>query len=289
MNSRAYLEHLTDADVSVLVDVSKTRDLAGLHEFIDEDPNRLRGLLASDNLYDILFGSGQNEALLRASPFLIFAVMISRAHADLQQTSFVEEWIGPSRRVPVFEVEALEKFAADVTHQLFLAEVLASYTRVVSGSFWVQTARGWQRHRYSELDLMRLVEMLDLVPEAERPSILRRLGDLTLFLTGVFPDFSGTRMFRPMARKRVQSAVMAEQSKERGSSSDDQMTGMEFLELIGRSSYLQASIATERLTGSAGALRDIAGEFGQARRVLNFVTDRYLFPFRDQWFGGAQS
>lgn len=30
----------------------------------------------------------------------------------------------------------------------------------------------------------------------------------------------------------------------------------------------------------------MAERFGQARRVLNLVTDRYLFPFRARWFPG---
>jgi hypothetical protein len=287
MDARAYLEHLTDTDVAQLVEVSKTGDVSGLREFLDEDSSRLRGLLASDQLYDALFGSGHDEALLRASPFLIFAVLISRAHADLKQANFVDEWLGPARRVPVFEVEPLQVFSGDLTHQLFLAEVLASYTRVASGSFWVHTPRGWQRRRYSELDLMRLVEMLDIVPESQRPGVLRRLGDLTLFLTGVFPDFSGARMFRPIARRRLESAVMADQAAPGKHADPADMGALDFLELIGSSSYRQASIAAEAAAGSSGALRDMAGGFGQARRVLNFVTDRYLFPFREQWFAAG--
>jgi hypothetical protein len=34
-------------------------------------------------------------------------------------------------------------------------------------------------------------------------------------------------------------------------------------------------------------LGELAERFGQARRVLNVVTDRHLFPFRDRWFGHA--
>src|SRR5947209_6444833 len=104
MDARAYLEHLTDPDVDLLIDVSRTGDRVQFHEFVDEDTDQLRALLASDALYDALFGSGEHEALLRASPFLIFAVLISRAHADLSKANFVDEWLGPSRRVPVFEV-----------------------------------------------------------------------------------------------------------------------------------------------------------------------------------------
>jgi len=32
-------------------------------------------------------------------------------------------------------------------------------------------------------------------------------------------------------------------------------------------------------------LATIAEHFSDARRILNVVTDRYLFPLREQWFG----
>lgn len=284
MDSVAYLEHLTDGDLDLLVDVAKTGDSEGLRQFLGEGANRLRDLLASEAIYDVLFGSRNEDSLLRASPFLIFAVLISRAHADLKQAQFVDEWLGPARRLPVFEVASLRSFSADLAHQLFLAEVLASYTRVASGAYWVHTSRGWQRRRYSELDPMRMIEMLDIVPDSQRPALLRRLGDLALFLTGVFPDSTGSRFLRPMARKKIEWAILAEVSPESKDRDNRELSGLDFLELIGSASYRQASIAAESTTGSSGALRDMAGGFGQARRVLNFVTDRYLFPFREGWF-----
>ncbi|HEV3312123.1 MAG TPA: hypothetical protein VG815_16560 [Chloroflexota bacterium] len=282
MEPSAYLEHLTDADISVLVEVSHSGDSTTLRELLDEGTDRLRDLLASEALYDALFGSDREEAFLGASPFLIFAVLVSRAHVDLKRTSFVDEWQGPSRRLPVFQVDTLQAFSADMAHQLFLAEVLTSYTRVASGSFWVHTPRGWQRQRYSDLDLMRLVELLDIVPDSQRAGVLRRLGDLALFLSGVFPDFSATRPFRPGTQRRLESAVGVDGSNS-GTVSEDLST-LNFLELIGSASYRQAAMATERSAGNAGTLRNMAGNFGDARRVLNFVTDKYLFPFRDRWF-----
>ena len=283
MHPSIYLEHLTDGDIAALVDVSRTGDMAGLREFLAEDSERLRGLLASDALYDMLLGSGHEEALLRASPFLVFAVLISRAHADLGKAPFVQEWVAPSRRVPVFEVSRLQDFSQDLAHQLFLAELLASYTRVASGTHWVHTARGWRTHRYSELDVMRLVEMLDIVPESQQPGVLRRLGDLALFLTGVFPDFSGARVFRPTAIRQIENAIMDSPSESRLQRASES-GAMAFLELIGSASYHRASVIAEQRSGTWGPLRDIAGGFGDARRMLNFVTDRYLFVFRDHWF-----
>ena len=44
---------------------------------------------------------------------------------------------------------------------------------------------------------------LDAVPESDRPGICRRLGDLALFLTGVFPDHSATRAVHPIELERL--------------------------------------------------------------------------------------
>jgi hypothetical protein len=35
----------------------------------------------------------------------------------------------------------------------------------------------------------------------------------------------------------------------------------------------------------AGVLGDVSENFAVARRILNFLTDRYLYPMRRQWFG----
>ena len=32
-------------------------------------------------------------------------------------------------------------------------------------------------------------------------------------------------------------------------------------------------------------LGELPGRFADARKILNLLTDRYLFPFRQQWFG----
>jgi len=300
MDTSAYLEHLNDTDFSFLATASRAGGVEGLQALLRESPEQLQVILESSEVYTALFtpsqestglgaelqglgATGYQEAMLRASPFLIFSVLLARARHDLRNAAFVHEWVGPAQRVPVFEVASLRQFSEPSSNLLFLAELLASYTRVASGSFWVHTARGWRRRRYSELDLMRLIELLDVVPETERGAIFRRLGDLSLFLTGVFPDYTGSRVFRPMQRKRLRR-VVADSKSAAAKGDHDDSSGIDFIESIGSASYRQASAEVERVGGSAAALRDISAAFTEARRMLNFMTDRYLFPLRDQWF-----
>jgi hypothetical protein len=255
-----------------------------LRSHLRSEPDSFQVLLQLPSVFDALFGRGEQEALLRASPFLAFAVLVSRGAQDLAQARFVEEWIGPGRRVPMFEVGALRDFTGDSLRRLFLAELLASYTHVASGAVWVQTARGWRRRRFSELDPLRLIELLEAVPEAERPALYRRLGDLSLFLTGVFPDYAARRLLRPIQQERLQRVL-----RQYGIEASEPIGGSPgafwLLEELGRRSYGVAWDARSAFgDGMTRVLRDVAAGFGQARRVLNFLTDRYLFPVREQWF-----
>jgi hypothetical protein len=286
MSSRLYLEHLTDADVSLLAAASgEGWSMMDLRAHLRSEPESLQSLLQLSSVFDTIFASGEQEALLRASPFLAFAVLVSRATRDLAHIRFVEEWVGPGRRVPMFEVAGLQEFASDSLRRLFLSELLASYTHVASGAIWVQTARGWRRRRFSELDPFRLVELIETVPDAERPALYRRLGDLALFLTGVFPDYAARRLVRPIASERLQRVLRQHGLEPLDLPSGSDLSGSFWLlEELGRRSYRLAWEATEAVgSGMARVLGEASAGFGQARRLLNFLTDRYLFPFRERW------
>ena len=182
----------------------------------------------------------------------------------------------------MFDVAGLREFGADPLRRFFLAELLASYTHVTSGSVLVQTTRGWRRRRFSELDPVRLVELAEAVPDVERPSVYRRLGDLSLFLSGIFPDYAAEQLVAERQRHRLERALAAA-DRERAEHHD----GIWLLERLGRRAYRVAQQATDRSAAMAGVLAELSENFAIARRVLNFVTDRYLFPMRQRWFGAG--
>ena len=273
MVGQLYLEHLTDADLGVLAAAGEAGDAAG------RDPQRIEGLIDSPALFRRLFRTAGRDPLLQGSPFLLFAVLVHRTIRDLGQASFVEEWVGPRQRVPVFDVSGLRDFGADPLRRFFLAELLASYTHVRSGSVLVQTRRGWRRRHFSELDPIRLIELAELLPEPERVSVYRRLGDLSLFLTGVFPDYAAERLVVERERHRLERALAAADR-----ASAERHDGIWLLESLGQRAYRIAQRAADRRTAMAGVLAEVSENFAVARRVLNFLTDRYLFPLRRQWF-----
>src|SRR5260370_30442103 len=115
------------------------------------------------------------------TPSDILALLIPGVVPYIAQSSFIEEWVGPRQRVPVFDTAGLKDFGTDPLRRFFLVQLLASYTNVASGSMLVKTTRGWRRRRFSELDPMRLIELAELVPEPARPPGLCRLGDPSAF------------------------------------------------------------------------------------------------------------
>jgi hypothetical protein len=260
-----WLEHLRHHDLILLERATGRR--AG--------PGQVEALLADPAAYRTVFAPA-GDPLLRASPFLVFALAVHRTAAGLEAASFVPERSGRQGRVAVFDAPALRGFLATPARRLFLAELLASYVHVASGSVWVRTARGWRRRRYSELDPVRLAVLLEVVDEAERPGIWRRLGDLALFLTGVFPDHSDVRGFAPVqATRLLRSAGL-------GPGDAETAGGVALLELLGRRWYRLAQASSPALA----VVGEVAERFQEARRVLNLLADQHLSGRRERWFPG---
>ena len=153
---------------------------------------------------------------------------------------------------------------------------------MVSGSTWVATRRGWRRRRFSELDPLQLAGLLDTVPAAERPGVLRRLGDLSLFLTGVFPDHTAST---PLGRPVAEVQLLRSAGLEAAGTPPGSVNAFELLELLGGRWYRLAARLSPAPSGSVEVLAAIAEHFPDARRILNVVTDTYLFPLRERWFG----
>jgi hypothetical protein len=276
-------ERLSDRDLEMLARVvggpgGSPPAAAGLRS----EPAEIERLLALPRVFEALF-DGRDDPLVLVSPFMAFAVLLARTPLLLKGLAFVPERVGLRRSVPVFEVEPLRELVADPLRRLFLADLLASYTHVASGALWVKSRRGWRHRRFSELDPAQFAELILTVPSDQRLVLYRRLGDLSLFLSGVFPDYVETRALAPIAVERLSRALdggwRAAQVPLAGQGALAQ------LESIGRRSYALSWEATvPRDLGYAPVLGYMVEHFRHARMVLNLLTDSYLFQHRQRWF-----
>ena len=290
MVGREYAGQLTDADLGLLVtaagDGSRARggvSTAAGAGSLRGDPEALLRLLEQPAAFRAVLGQGDDPArgwTVGASPFLVFAVLVHREAAELAGLDYVPERTGLRQRVPLFDAPALRDFLAAPARKLFLAELLASFTRVASGRYRVRAGGRTRTRRFSELDPVRLVGMLEAVPAAERPGVYRRLGDVSLFLTGVFPDYAASQALGPVNAARLLRAARLPAGQQQRLAA---APAIELLEYLGARWYRAARdlapVTTARITVAA----DVADRFRQARRVLNHLADRYLLAPGQPW------
>jgi hypothetical protein len=260
---RRYAEHLTDQDLLVLTG-GRADQVAALRR----EPTLVLDLLDRPGVADALVAARPDEAarFRYLSPFLVFAAAVHRVGNSLVGRYYVADRAGPRSRVPVFDAPVLAAFATEPVNRLFLAELLASYARVVSGTVWRRGARGWRRQRWSELDLPRLAGLLDVVVPAEQPGVWRRIGDGALFLAGVFPEYA-ERSLGLVEVARLQRATGLRLASAEGAVGD-------LLEELAGRAYEKAG---------PGVPRAVVESPRTARRVLTLVADRYLFPVTIDW------
>jgi hypothetical protein len=282
---RDYASHLTDADLELLVTVTGqagagpgARSAAAR---LRHEPAGLPGLLADPAVMRAVLGipaAGGTPA--RMSPFCVFAVAVHRAAAELASLDYVPERTGVRQRVPVFDAPALRDFLDEPARRLFLAELLGSFTTVASGRYHVQAGGRTRTRRFSELDPARLAGLLDAVPSQERPGVYRRLGDVSLFLAGVFPDYAAAHALGPVNAARLLRAA-AVPPAEAGQLAA--APAIELLEHLGARWYRVARDLAPVRTDRLNVVAQVADRFRAARRVLNHITDRYLLPQAIPW------
>src|SRR5499427_6868128 len=277
---REYAGHLTDADLGLLASLGGD-PVAG--PSLRGDPETLLRLLEHPGLFRMVSGPGDaaHGEAVPASPFLVFAAFVQRAAAELASLDYLPERTGARQRVPLFDAPALRDFLAEPGRRLFLAELLASFTKVTSGRYRTRTGGRIRTRRFSELDPVRLAGLLDAVSEAERPGVYRRLGDVSLFLTGVFPDYVTARALGPVdAGRLLRAAGLTGPQRERLAAGP----AIELLEHLGARWYRTACELAPVRTARLAVAGDVAGRFRQARRVLNHLADRYLLNDGQPWF-----
>lgn len=262
-----YVDDLTERDLATLAGIVGSDPLT-LADELRRRPWHIHDLLGAGDVFDAILDRHAHPAAV-VSPFLLFAVLIHKTADDLRDATYVNEWIGPRERMPLFDIEPLHEFIEDPGRTSFLAALLASFATpealpVPAGPFDLQGIALW----------------LEQALPADRAVLFRRLGDLSLFLTGVFPDHTGTNPF---------TAIEAAQLGKTIGKSPDQMlalcdqsmpaSALDALESLG-SDWYEASLDQKN---AALVVGDVAARFRSARRILNHLADRYLNNIETGW------
>jgi hypothetical protein len=241
-------------------------DVDNLLELLRDDEAFIEAMIADARLFERVMAE---EALgLRFTPTLFFHVLLCQAHKDLQQAYYTVER-RDRQKIPIFDSHAVVDLLAEPAMRQYLAEMLASFTRIRGFTYPVRVRRGvWYKQRFSDLDIDSLMRLCQSVDEQLRFGFYKRIADVCLFIAGVFPEYA-----QPGA-----SAAWA--SRGQRDLEDYEQEGRQFYEL-----------AADHEGAAVLELRDVllalSERFALAAKPLMFLSEHYLLTRRHMLFAAS--
>ena len=265
---------LNDADLDFLVSnaAPDAVDKERLKQLIREDPDFREAFVADDRVFERL--SADDEIFLKISPALYFEVLLRRALRELRAATHTIEQSG-KQRIPVFDAGEVSKFVSRPDVLEYLAGMLASFTRIRSYVTHVRLAHGVRRRvRFNDMDVDSLVTLCAATDEENRLALYKRIGDVCLFVSGVFPGhanhdlrYGGSEQPRSLTSPRLRR-------------------GPEDYEREGQRYYgLAEAHPAARALGMSEIFGLLSDHFTVARKPLTFLASQYLHSSARALFG----
>lgn len=249
-------------------------EMTALAAACDRDPDDLATALARRPwaLHDLLSEPELIGSVLEVddlapvpSPFVFFAVMTRLAADHLLTATYVNDWIGPRTRLPVFDVEPVQEFVAAPGRVLFMARLLTSMVQPVGLPIPGPAGDPWD-----------LVEWISSVSQEDRVVLLRRVGDVSLYMAGVHADAIGHGLVSPDKAERVGHALhMSEDEIHELCDPASTTPGLDALERVSARSYQECRRSN---APTPPVVSDIAERMHSARRFLTHLADEFLSP-----------
>ncbi|HAL47673.1 MAG: hypothetical protein FI707_14560 [SAR202 cluster bacterium] len=241
---------------------------------MQEDAEFRAAMVGDDGLFDRVMND--EEIFLHVSPSLYFEVLLRRAHRELQSATHTLERSG-RESIPVFDTDDVLELLKRPHVIEYLASMLASFTRVHSYTVPMRVRRGVRRRiRYNDMDVDSLVRFAATVEPMERFSYYKRIADVCLFVTGVFPDHAQRSYKKPGVGRTNE---LPRSVRNRRTVEDYERDGRRFYGMAQRH-------PTARMLELTDVFGSLKGEFTTARKPLTFISTRYLHASKRQVFGG---
>ena len=283
LNQKPVYLDFTDGDLDFLVAIvlPSLSNALSVREAIRNDPAYRKAIVSDERVFSQVIND--KESFLKISPSLYFEVLLRRAQKDLISSSYTIEREGRGN-IPVFDTGKVAGFLDTPNMLEYLANMLASFTRIRSFVVPVRVRKGIRRRvRYNDMDVDSLIDFAARADESERFSYYKRIGDVCLFLTGLFRD--STYSQKSHVGSNFQSGTYPRTTfvrKRRRSVEEYESEGRRFYRLA--EEHPTASVL--ELTDVFSVLRD---EFSAARKPLAFLSARYLHSRPNKLFDVAYS
>lgn len=270
---RQRLLRLSEGDLRFLVETVATSrtDHDHIIALVRDKPDILDRMLDDENLFRRLIDD--DEALVRISPWLLFTILLRHAARELPRQRFTMERVSSAERVPVFDVDQVGELLKDRDLLDYLSEMLASFVRTESAVFYYRSGRRYRRRAFSDLDIDDMITLAGTVAEEQRFPFYRRIGDICLFISGVFPEYAAAGTPPAVGR----SGAIRTLRHRRGL--------QEYEDEAKRFYGLASRHPAATRAGLEPVLSTLAANFTLARKPLTFIADRYIKVHREHLFG----
>ena len=268
--------HFSERDLDFVVEnvAPDSADPTQLKRLISEDTQFRAAMIGDESLLQRV--QSDDEIFLYISPALYFEILLRNSHRELETAAYTEEREG-RMSIPVFDTPDVLEFMEQPGVVEYLASMMASFTRINSYVTPVRVRRGIRRRvKYSDMDIDSLVKFAANAEPEQRFGYYKRIADVCLFLSGVFPDSlqskAGTYGAPPAPRSWRMRRTLEEYERE----------GCIF---YGLAEEHPAARALELSQVFAALKRN----FTSARKPLTFVATRFLHAKKRQLFGVAST
>ena len=255
----------TERDIAFLLEVADRRLLTSL-DIIKDDRTFVDSLLETQatEIVRRLMLMSQDAIVSSITPRFLFEALLRAARKELSARAYTTER-DALQRIPVFDTRDVLRFLRDDAIIKYLAQMLTSFTRIRSFTWPVRIRKGvWRRVRFNDMDIDSLMRYSETVDKAQRFPYYQRIGDLCLFILGIFPEYAGGRAYPGHGIPAIPVF-----GRHRRSAEDYEREGRHF--------YRIASEHEEALTqGIGGILRKLDDNFHLAEKPLNLISERYL-------------
>jgi len=266
----------TDLEFVVASAVPEADDQEHLKQLVQNDEAFRKALVGDERVFKELMAD--EEIFLKVSPALYFEVLLRAALRELEGATHTVERTG-RQSIPVFDVQDVVGFLNCKGILEYLAQMLASFTRIHSYTLPIRVSKGiWRRVRYNDMDIDSLMRFEAVADEEHRFGFYKRIADVCLFVTGIFQDYIFDDYRYPMSGDMRPPVI----GRLRRNLEQYEETGRQFYVLAQR--HFIAEIL------SLSPIFEVLGErFTTARKPLNFISTHYLHSLRQQVFKAPTS
>jgi len=265
---------LSERDLDFLTETlsPEVKDKYRLKRIIREDEDFRNTFVGDEKVFRRVMDD--DEIFLKISPGLFFEVLLRKAARDLEKTGYTMERTS-TMKVPVFDAGDVVELLTKESLLAYLADMLSSFTRIESYALSFKARKGfWYKIRFNDLDIQSLMSFCDVVDEEHRLGFYKRIGDICLFIMGLFPDYVEREHRYPFSghlRPQVPGKL-------RISPEEYEEEGRKFYRLA-------AEHPSAREMELSDIFRALHEKFQAARKPLNFIAEHYLHSKRHRVFG----